>query len=170
MPNSPHLMIHRGVWHYRLFQWSLGILDNWKGGNGNYEANFEYGTSLFHYLRVICLYMPLALLSNVLLVVWVFFSLFVIPIEVGGVFQYLAFWVLLMVLSLFLWVFKILLVDWAKSKESFWRFFLGILLPIRPKFDKAPRFAPSLRMVVKKYILSKHKQISPMITFVEKAE
>lgn len=171
MPNSPHLLIHRGVWHCRLFRWSLAALDTWKGGNGKYEADFEYGTSLFHYLRVVCFYMPLVILSNFLLTVWVFFSLFVIPIEVGGIFQYLAFWLLLVLLGLFLVGFRILLIGWAGSDQPFWRFSVWLVTGwaySKPK--RTPRFAPGFIVMVKKYIVSKRQRISPNITFVEKAE
>jgi len=170
MPNSPHLLIHRGVWHCRLFLWSLGVLDAWKGGNGRYEDNFEFGTSLFHYLRVICLYMPLALLSNILLVVWVFFSLFVIPVEAGGIFQYLAFWLLLVLLGFFLVCLRGFLIGWSESDQPLWWHVVNIIRSPRPRPNRTPRFAPGLSLMVKKYFVSKRKRISPMITFVEKAE
>ena len=153
--SSPHRLIHKRVWHYRLFRWSLGIVDAWRGSNGRYKADFEFGTSLFHYLRVILIYAPLALLSNIALVIWIVFSLFVIPVDVGGVWQYLGFWLLLLVLSaatVFLWWG---VLRWASSKT---------------RHRKGMRHAPRLIDMVKRYIRSRRDKVRPLITFVEKTE
>ena len=158
MPNhlsSPHLLIHKQVWHYRLFCWSLGIVDAWRGGHDRYEENFEFGTSLFHYLRVILVYAPLAILSNIALVVWIIFSLFVIPVEVGGVWQYLGFWLLLILLGTITTFAWWLLMGWASS---------------RTPHRKGMRHSPRLTDMAKRYIRSRRDKVRPLITFVEERE
>jgi len=176
MPNhisSPHLVIHKRIWHYHLFCWSLGIVDAWRGSNGYYEERFEYGTSLFHYLRVILVYAPLVILSNIALGVWVVFSLFVIPVEVGGIWQYLAFWGLLFLLGAFLFLLRGLLLWWATLKAPLWNQLAWNFLPfnkIRLKKFKEKKYAPGLMAMVKRYIRSRRDKIRPLITFVEKAE
>ena len=168
--SSPHLVIHKRVWHYQLFCWSLGIVDAWRGGNGCYEERFEYGTSLFHYLRVILLYAPLAILSNIALGVWVAFSLFIMPVEVGGIWQYLAFWLLLFLLGAFLFLLRGLLFWWATLRAPLWRHVAWKVLPIKYRATKEKRYAPGLMAMVKRYIRSRRDKVRPLITFVEKAE
>ncbi len=158
MPNhlsSPHLLIHKQVWHYRLFCWSLGIVDAWRGGHDRYEENFEFGTSLFHYLRVILVYAPMAILSNVALVIWIVFSLFVIPVEVGGVWQVLGFWMLLTMLSAITVLLWCGVLHWAS---------------LRTPHRKGMRHSPRLIDMAKRYIRSRRDRVRPLITFVEKME
>lgn len=150
MNKSPHLVIHKGVWHFRLFQWSLRLLDHWKGGTGRYEANFEYGASLFHYFRVLCVYMPLILLSNALTWGWAVFMIFVLPIQVGSGWEYLQFQVVLVLGCLVLGCLWICAGAWAYTEREH------------------AKHAPTLVMMVKRWIRAKQRKIVPMITFVEK--
>lgn len=128
------------------------LLDKWKGGSGRYEANFEYGTSLFHYIRVVCIYMPLILLSNVLTWGWVVFTIFILPVQVGSATEYVQFLSLLLLGLVMTGVLCLFAIAWANRE--------------RPK----ARHAPTVLMMFQRWIRAKHQKVRPMITFVEKGK
>jgi len=145
---SPHVVIHKRTWHYRLFWWSLGIIDTWKGGREEYVKQYEYGTTLFHYLRIILFWMPLAVGSSIACYYGMFLLLVLYPIELKSLLEYLGFLAVLCgAFAAFqvVRVFVVVAADGARAKK---RYFPGGLL------------------LVRKYISAKVEGSLPLITFV----
>lgn len=69
-------------WHVRLFFWSLGIWDEFRENNTAYLYND--GTSICHFVRVICVYMPLVLLLHLALLVFAILTVIAQPIYLFG--------------------------------------------------------------------------------------
>lgn len=80
---SPHLVIKKNLWHFRLFIWSLAVVDRWLGMGGAYKGRYEFGISIPRYVVTIAA-LPFILASNALfyLQIWLIFIL--IPFSIGG--------------------------------------------------------------------------------------
>lgn len=162
--SSRHVVVKKHSWHYRLFKWSLGVIDAWSNSRGKYVEKYTYGTTLTHYLRVLLLYMPLAILSNLLLYIWILLSLFIVPIQVGGVLNYLAFLGVFFLLSLILFALGYFISVWAKSENSILDLFLINLLDIRVGPRKREL---GLIGLFKRWLTFKFTGINPNVTFTE---
>ena len=99
-PPHPHTVISVHTRQYRLFKWSLQVVDKWLGAGGSYACRFEHGTTPWHFRKTSWISMPLVLLSNIITYVGVFFILLVLPVMEGGIEQYLAFWFLLVLIAI----------------------------------------------------------------------
>ena len=147
---SPHVVIHKQTWHYRLFWWSLGITDAWRGRRGEYARRYEYGTSLFHYLRIIFFWMPLSIASSLLTVAVVFFFLFFLPIQIKGLSEYLGFLAALCGSFGLFQMFRYGLVRLAEEPDHlYWK-----------------RYFPGALVLARKFINAKVEGAIPNITFV----
>ncbi len=145
---SPHVVIHKRTWHYRLFWWSLGAIDTWKGGRGEYLKQYEYGTTLFHYLRIILFWMPLAVGSSLVCYYGMFLLLVLYPIEIKGMPEYLGFLAVLCGAFMVFQTLRMLAVKMAEGANAKKRYFPGGLV------------------LVRKYISAKVEGSLPLITFV----
>jgi hypothetical protein len=133
-----------------LFWWSLGIIDAWRGGRGDYARQYEYGTDFFHYLRVILIWMPLAVVSSIATYLALFFFLFFFPLEIKGLLEYLGF---LAAICLCFGVYQIsrtVIVRMARE----------------PNYIYWKRHLPGALVLVRKYIAAKIEGTRPIITFV----
>ena len=88
---SLHVVVDQSTQHCRLFWWSLEIVDVWKGGNTKYLERYEYGTTLPHYIFTMLFWMPLAIVSSIGTYLAIFLFLFVYPIEIKSLLEYLGF-------------------------------------------------------------------------------
>ncbi len=145
---SPHAVIDKRKWHYRLFWWSLGVIDTWKGGRGEYLKQYEYGTTLFHYLQVLLFWMPLAVGSSIACYYGMFLLLVLYPIELKSMPEYLGF---LAALCGTFMVFQMLRLFVVKASEG--------------ARDKKRHF-PGALVLIRKYISAKVEGSMPLITFV----
>ena len=70
-------------WYVRLFFWSLGMWDRfWHGWDTGHR--YEQRTNLCHFVRVICVWMPLVLALHVALGLATAFVLVALPIRFFG--------------------------------------------------------------------------------------
>lgn len=58
------IQLSHDQWHVRLFFWSLGVWDDFLGGNDVAHVESTGRTDLCHYLRVIFLWMPLVFILH----------------------------------------------------------------------------------------------------------
>lgn len=157
-------MVKKHYWHYKLFKWSLAVVDTWAGSKGKYVKKYAYGTTLSHYLRVMLLYMPLAVLSNLALDLWIFASLFVVPILAGGPMKYAAFLVILVLLGVILFCLGLFVKAWAASDNSILDLLLMNILDVRPNVKRREIGGFAL---FKRWLTSKFTGINPNVTFTE---
>ena len=101
---SPHLIIKKNLWHYRLFAWSLSVTDRWLGARGTYESRYEFGISVVRYIFTI-LSLPIILAINVLFYIQLWMAFIVLPFGLDAEYYFIhliglvAMVVLLMVVS-----------------------------------------------------------------------
>jgi hypothetical protein len=146
--HSPHVVVNKQTWHYRLFWWSLDVIDTWRGGRSGYAKKYEYGTTLFHYLGIICFWMPLAVGSSIACYIGMFLFLVLYPIEIKGLVEYIGF---LAVLCGTFMVFQML--RFAVVKMSYGA-------------QARKTHTPGALVLARKYISAKVEGSKPLITFV----
>lgn len=78
--------LNKNIWYVRLFFWSLGIWEAFRDGNYRYDRERVevFGTNLCFFVRVVVLYMPFAILLNVVSVALAVASLTLLPIYFFG--------------------------------------------------------------------------------------
>ncbi len=147
---SSHIVIDKGTWHCRLFWWSLSIIGAWKGSRGDYIKQYEYGTTLYHYLRTLFLWMPLAIVSSLATYVALFLFLFFFPIEIKGLLEYLSF---LTAICLAFGAFNLGRLIFVKSVQE-------------PSFMYWKKHFPGILVLLRKQIAARIEESRPLITFV----
>ena len=150
---SPHVVIHKRTWHYRLFWWSLSAIDTWRGGRGEYVKQYEYGTTLFHYLRIILFWMPIAVGTSLACYVGLFLFLVLYPIEIKSAVEYLGFLAILCGVFGAFQMLRFLIVKMAENS-------------VVPGFRVWKRHFPGAFVLASKYISAKVEGSRPLITFV----
>lgn len=144
------MIIHKRVWHYRLFWWSLNVVDIWRGRRGEDAKECEYGTTLFHYLKTILFWMPLAIVSSGGCYAGMFLLLVFYPIELKGLSEYLGF---LAVLCGTFGGFQMLRMGVIKAAEE-------------PDSSYYKQSFPGALVLARKYLAAKIEGAMPLITFV----
>ena len=144
------MVIHKRAWHYRLFWWSLSVVFIWRGSRGECAKRYEYGTTLFHYLKVILLWMPLAVVSSVACYVGMFLLLVFYPIELKSLPEYLGFLAVLCVTFAGFQTLRMVVVKVAEEPDgSYYK-----------------RHFPGALVLARKYLAAKIEGAIPLITFV----
>ena len=148
--HSPHLVIDKRSRLFRLFWWSLGVIDIWKGKDSDYERQYEYGCGLFHALGVVLVWMPLAVISSAATYVALFLFLFFFPIEIKGFWEYLGFLAALGGGMVLYQLLRRLVAKWSEEPNRvYWK----------------PHF-PNVFVLGRKYISARIERTKPLITFV----
>ena len=147
---SPHVVINKWVWHYRLFWWSLGVVDAWRGGRGEYAERYEYGTTLPHYLGTLLLWMPLAIVSSGACYVGMFLLLVFYPIEIKSLLEYLGFLAVLCGTFAGFQTIRSVVVKMAEEPNS----------------SYYKRHFPGAFVLARKYLAAKIEGVKPLVTFV----
>ncbi len=162
--SSNHVVVKKHSWHYILFRESLEVVDAWRGSKGKYVEKYAYGTTLSHYLRVMLFYMPLAVLSNVALYIWISLSLFIIPLLAGGPAKYALFLVILILLGFILFCIEYFIRIWAKSENSI---FGLILMNWFGVYERPKRTDIGTIGLFKRWVTLRFTGVNPNVTFTE---
>ena len=80
---SPHVIIKRSLWHYKLFAWSLSVVDSWKGAEGAYAGRYEFGISISRYITTMGS-MLFIVVMNILFYIQLWVVFLIIPFGIGG--------------------------------------------------------------------------------------
>lgn len=140
-------------WHARLFFWSLGIWDEFTGWDTEWQ--FRDGTNLCHYVRVICLYLPLVFLVHLSLLLGAVSAVTALPFYLFGMgYVATAVGIALAVLTIFGLVKGV-----DKLVEKFHT--VAMEAEKRPKVDKGPGFFK----VLWTWLVAQKKRVCPGVTF-----
>ena len=141
-----------------MFFWSLGIWNEFTERNEAYHVAWR-GTNLCHFVRVICLYLPLVFLLYVGTLAATMFTLIVLPIELFGGSAY----VLIVVSATFVTVLIIAAVRHRRvARERRWE-------SVPTRAPSSPR-RPSFVSVVWQGIVATKRHVCPLITFAERRD
>ena len=148
--HSPHLVIDKRSRLFRLFWWSLGVIDAWRGEKTDYDRQYEYGCGLFHAAGVVLFWMPLAVISSFATYLALFLFLFFLPIEIKGFEEYLYFLVALCGGFALYQLLRFWVVRWSREPNRiYWQ-----------------RHFPNVFVLARKFISAKVEETNPLITFV----
>ncbi len=153
--------LYKNSWYVRLFFWSLQIWGTfWK----EYTSPlYEDRTNLCHFMKVICVLMPIALGFNLLLLVSAIFVATILPIWLFGWIGYA--WILgtiffLMFLKKMYFIYHDRHLQRIRESQK----------PSQPIVLKATKTAPSGGELVVMWFVAKKQKVCPEIRFIENKE
>ena len=145
---SPHVVLDKQSRLFRLLWWSLGVVDTWKGGTGEYVKKCEYGCGVFYAGGIIFFWMPIAVVSSLACYYGMFLLLVLYPVELKSMPEYLGFLAVLCGAFMVFQMLRLFVVKAAEGANAKKRYFSGVFV------------------LARKYISAKVEGSMPLITFV----